>query len=151
MKIDPKFLRNVPGWEDAPVPLCFGGDYRALTFCCSPYYPLTFSDHCQRKKVLDELGMTEKEFVKIKREFSKEHGWDDKRVCFGSISYCCMRRGGCPGGRDHALVDRYGKNQGDGLTDEVLEQYFKLKKELAKKILEKVKNKDLVKELLDIL
>ena len=144
-------LRNVPGWEDAPVPLCFGGDLRALTFCCSPYYPLTFSSHCQRKNVLEKIGMTEKEFVKIKNEFSQEHGWDDKRVCFGSISYCCMRRGGCPSGRDHALIERYGKNPGDGLNDEILGKYFKLKKELAKKILEKAKNKDLVKDLLDIL
>ena len=115
------------------------------------YYPLTFSAHCQRKNVLDKLGMTEKEFVEIKREFSNEHGWDDKRVCFGSVSYCCMRRGGCPGGRDHVLIEKYGKNPNDGLTDEVLEPYFKLKKELAKKILQKVKKKELVKDLLDLL
>ncbi|MHA1785844.1 MAG: hypothetical protein ACTSVE_11690 [Candidatus Helarchaeota archaeon] len=151
MKLDPKLLRDVPGWKGAPVPLCYGGDYRALTFCCSPYYPLTFSAHCRRKSVLEEIGMTEKEFVEIKRQFSKENDWDDNRVCFGSLSYCCMRRGGCPGGRDHALIDRYGKNPEDGLTDEILEIYFSLKKELAKRILEKARRKDLVKDLLEML
>jgi len=150
--LNPKLIRNVPGWEDAPVPICFGGDYRALTFCCHPHYPLTFSSHCRRKEVLDEIGLTEKEFIQIKSEFSKEHGWDDKRVCFGSISYCCMRRGGCPGGRDHALIDRYGDgDKSVGLTDEVLEVYFGLKKVLAKKILEKARKKDLVKDFLDLL
>ncbi|NHI93879.1 MAG: methanogenesis marker 9 domain-containing protein [Candidatus Lokiarchaeota archaeon] len=150
MKINPQLLRNVPGWENAPVPICFGGDYRALTFCCHPHYPLTFSSHCKRKEILDEIGMTEKEYIKIKMEFSKKYGWDDERVCFGSISYCCMRRGGCPGGRDHALIERYGNHQKELLTDDVLEKYFKLKKELAKIILQKAKNKDLVKDYIDL-
>ncbi|MHA1402673.1 MAG: hypothetical protein ACTSSI_02835 [Candidatus Helarchaeota archaeon] len=141
-----EMIRNVPGWSTAPVPLCFGGDYRALTFCCHPAYPLTFSSHCKRKNVLSSLGITEEEFVKIKDEFADEYDlWDDS-VCFKSLSYCCMRRGGCPGNRDRVLIRKYGNGTERGLTDEILEKYFKMKKELAIRILKKARRQDLVEE-----
>lgn len=138
---DPNLIRNVPGWKNAPVPICFGGDVRALTFCCHPAYALTFSEHCMRKKALDKIGMSEKEYVKIKDEFSKEYELDDERVCFKSLSYCCMRRGGCPGERDNVLREKYGNGKS---WEEVLEKYFSIKKILSIRILEKAKNRNLV-------
>ncbi len=129
-------LRDLPGWRyNAPVPICMGGDYRALTFCCKPGHSLTFGYKCKRDKVLSEIGLSAKEFINIKETFSKDNNWDSDIVCFGSISYCCMRRGGCPK-RDFALKMRYPNLEGEQL----LEQYYKKKKELAKKILEKVTN-----------
>ena len=143
---DLKLIRNLPGWKNAPVPACFGGDIRALTWCCHPGYALTFSFHCKRKENLDKIGMTEEEFVKIKDEFSKEFDLDDPRVCFKSLSYCCMRRGGCPGERDNVLMEKFGKGKS---WDEVLKKYFSIKKILAIRILEKAKNKELVKPYLE--
>ncbi|MFX0141703.1 MAG: hypothetical protein ACFFDN_49150, partial [Candidatus Hodarchaeota archaeon] len=54
---------------------------------------------------------------------------------FGSISYCCMRRGGCPK-RDMALRIRYPTKS----DEEIMETYFKKKKELSARILEKIKD-----------
>lgn len=131
-----ELLRDLPGWErNAPVPICMGGDYRALTFCCKPGYSLTFAYKCLRDETLSELGMTAEEFTRIKEDFSKKNDWDSKHVCFGSISYCCMRRGGCPN-RDYALSLRYpGKSK-----VEIMKIYFQKKKELAKIILENVED-----------
>ena len=129
-------LRDLPGWEkDAPVPICMGGDYRALTFCCKPGFSLTFGFKCQRDEKLKEIGMDPEEFVRIKEEFSGENDWASDIVCFDSISYCCMRAGGCPR-RDVALVNRYtGMPMGD-----IMKLYFQKKKELSKKILECIKD-----------
>ncbi len=142
-------LRDLPGWEiNAPVPICMGGDYRALTFCCKPGFSLTFGFKCQRDDKLRELGIDPGEFVRIKEEFSEENEWESDYVCFNSISYCCMRRGGCPR-RDVVLVERY---PGIPLED-IMKIYFQKKKELSKKILESVNNqkgKDKVKELLEL-
>ena len=142
-------LRDLPGWEkNAPVPVCMGGDYRALTFCCKPGYSLTFGFKCMRDEKLQELGISTEEFIKIKEEFSKENDWDADITCFGSISYCCMRRGGCPR-RDVALVERY-----PGMPiNEIMELYFQKKKELSKRILERIRNqegKDRIKPYLDV-
>lgn len=136
VNLDKSKLRDLPGWErDAPVPICMGGDYRALTFCCKPGFSLTFGYKCRRDDVLLEIGMTQEEFIRIKEEFSKENNWDSDIPCFGSMSYCCMRAGGCPR-RDLALVERY-----PGMTiEEIMKTYFEKKKELAKKILESVKD-----------
>lgn len=142
-------IRDVPGWSMAPVPICFGGDYRALTFCCHPAYPLTFSTHCRRKLILDEIGMTEEEYIRIKDEFADEFDlWDDS-VCFKSLSYCCMRRGGCPGNRDSVLIKKYGNGTEDRLTDHILSQYFQMKKKLTLRILKRAKIQDLVKAYID--
>ena len=69
-------------------------------------------------------------------------------MCFGSISYCCMRRGGCPN-RDYALSLRYpGKS-----NEDMMKIYFQKKKELAKMILEAIddpEGKKKVKSLLDL-
>ncbi len=143
---DTRLIRKLNGWENAPVPICFGGDIRALTWCCHPAYALTFSSHCQRKKALDKIGMSEEEYVKIKDAFSKEFDLDDDRVCFKSLSYCCMRRGGCPGERDKVLKDKFSK---DKSFEEVLGIYFRIKKLLAIRILEKAKNQELVKPYLE--
>ncbi|MHA1232232.1 MAG: hypothetical protein ACTSPQ_16485 [Candidatus Helarchaeota archaeon] len=107
MKLDPKLIRDVPGWKNAPVPACYGGDYRSLTFCCHPNYTLTFSYKCMRDFLLKEIGLSKEEFIRIKDEFSKENNWDAPTVCFRSLSYCCMRRGGCPGDRDNVLKALY--------------------------------------------
>ncbi|MFX1366444.1 MAG: methanogenesis marker 9 domain-containing protein [Promethearchaeota archaeon] len=136
MKLNEDKIRDLPGWErNAPVPLCMGGDYRALTFCCKPGYSLTYIFKCKRDEVLNELGLSSEEFIKIKENFSKENNWDSEVVCFGSLSYCCMRRNGCPR-RDVALAERYPENT----MEEIMEIYFKKKKELSKIILECIKN-----------
>jgi len=96
VELDPDKLRDVPGWENAPIHICMEADYRGLTFCCKPGFSLTFGFKCKRDETLKELGITQEEFIKIKEEFSKDNDWDSDLVCFGSISYCCMRRGGCP-------------------------------------------------------
>jgi len=108
-------------------------DYRGLTFCCKPGHSLTFGFKCKRDQILDEIGMTSQEFIKIKEEFSKENQWNSDLVCFGSLSYCCMRRGGCPR-RDPALELRYPNKP----KEERMRLYFQKKKELAKRILEAV-------------
>lgn len=129
-------VRDIPGWEkNAPVPICMGGDYRALTFCCKPGYSLAFAFKCRRDEVLQELGLSAEKFIEIKEGFSKENEWDSDIVCFGSMSYCCMRRGGCPR-RDMALKLRYpNKNK-----EEIMKLYFEKKKELSKKILKSISN-----------
>ena len=58
-ELDKDKLRDLPGWEkNAPIPICMGGDYRALTFCCKPGYSLTFGYKCRRDKRLKELGIS---------------------------------------------------------------------------------------------
>jgi predicted metal-binding transcription factor (methanogenesis marker protein 9) len=134
VSLDKDKLRDLPGWENnAPVPICMGGDYRALTFCCKPGFSLTFGFKCSRDEKLSELGITHEEFIKLKEDFSKKNNWDSEYPCFGSISYCCMRAGGCPR-RDIALVERY-----PGMAlEEIMKIYFGKKKELARIILESV-------------
>ncbi len=129
-------VRNLPGWEKvAPIPLCMGGDYRALTFCCKPGYSLTYVLNCKRDEILNELGLSSEEFIRVKEEFSKENHWDSEIVCFGSLSYCCMRHNGCSR-RDLALVERYPEKT----LEEIMRIYFKKKKELSKRILECITN-----------
>jgi len=142
-------LRDLSGWEkNAPVPICMDGDYRALTFCCKPGSSLRYGFKFKRNEKLKEIGIDPEEFIRIKEEFSKENDWAADIVCFGSISYCCMRSGGCPR-RDVALVERY-----PGMPlEEIMKLYFQKKKELSKRILECINNqegKDKVKELLDL-
>ncbi|MFX0039637.1 MAG: methanogenesis marker 9 domain-containing protein [Candidatus Heimdallarchaeota archaeon] len=148
-ELNPDKLRDLPGWERvAPIPLCMGGDYRALTFCCRPGYALTFASKCKRDETLLELGLTPEEFVKIKEKFSKENNWNSELVCFGSLSYCCMRRDGCSK-RDLALSEKYPTKT----LEDIMEIYFKKKKELSKRILKCIKKKEgkkKVKYLLDL-
>ncbi len=142
MNFDDDKVRDLPGWEkNAPVPICMGGDYRALTFCCKPGYSLTFGFKCLRDRTLESLGIKSEEFIQIKESFSKENNWDSDIVCFGSISYCCMRRNGCPR-RDEALKKRYPTMS----REEFMKEYFSKKKELAKIILKSVKSKERKKE-----
>jgi len=147
--LDKDKLRDLPGWEkNAPVPICMGGDYRALTFCCKPGYSLTFGFKCKRDDKLQEIGIFPEEFIKIKEEFSKENDWSSDITCFGSIAYCCMRSGGCTK-RDVALVERYPEMA----IEDIMKLYFQKKKELSQRILEFVKetkNKEKVKELLNL-
>ena len=142
-------IRDLPGWKKiAPVPICMGGDFRALTFCCKPGFSLTYTFKCKRDETLKELGITPEKFMEIKEKFSKENDWDSDFVCFGSLSYCCMRRGGCPN-RNYALSLRYpGKS-----NEEMMIIYFQKKKELAKIILEAIQDpegKKKVKSYLDL-
>ncbi|MBD3185730.1 hypothetical protein GF325_02785 [Candidatus Bathyarchaeota archaeon] len=138
-----KLLRDVPGWKNAPVPACFGGDPRSLTFCCHPGYSLTFSFKCRRDELLAKCGLSKERFVEIKDKFSRVHGWEADTVCFKSFSYCCMRRGGCPGGRDHALQERYPNCE---TFDDVLAEYFSRKRQLALELLHACENKDDVQQ-----
>ncbi|MBN2151269.1 MAG: hypothetical protein JW839_07490 [Candidatus Lokiarchaeota archaeon] len=141
-----RLLRDLPGWPIAPVPACHGGDPRSLTFCCHPGHALTFAATCQRDAVLEKVGLSKADFVRLKDAFSKKHGWDDDRTCFGSLSYCCMRAGGCPGNRDLVLHEKYpGKS-----WEEIKTIYFSLKRELGLELLRSCKNKALVQPLIDI-
>jgi predicted metal-binding transcription factor (methanogenesis marker protein 9) len=145
VSIDQDKLRNLQGWKkNAPVPVCMGGDYRALTFCCKPGYSLTFGFKCKRDDTLRELNLSPEEFVKIKEKFSEENDWHSEIVCFGSISYCCMRRGGCPK-RDTALRIRYPTKS----DEEIMETYFKKKKELSQRILKSVENPEVKERIKD--
>jgi predicted metal-binding transcription factor (methanogenesis marker protein 9) len=146
VKLDQDKLRNVPGWNNAPIHICMDADYRGLTFCCKPGYSLTFAFKCKRDNILKELGISSKEFIKLKEDFSKENNWDSDLVCFGSLSYCCMRRGGCER-RDPALKLRYPNKT----KEEIMEIYFRKKKELAKRILEQVINHKVSKEVKELL
>jgi len=145
-EIDPEKIRQIPGWNNAPIHICMDADYRGLTFCCKPGHSLTFGFKCKRDLTLKELGLSPEEFIRIKEEFSKENDWDSEVVCFGSISYCCMRRGGCPR-RDIALSERYPNKP----LEEIMKIYFQKKKELSKRILECIEDpegKRKVKQLL---
>jgi len=150
LKLKEDKLRDIPGWpKDAPIPVCMGGDLRALTFCCKPGYSLTFGFKCQRDETLKKIGMTPKEFINIKDKFSEQNDWNSPITCFGSMSYCCMRQGGCPR-RDLALQQRY---RGKSMS-EIMKIYFAKKKELARVILENVKipkKKKEIKPYLDLL
>jgi predicted metal-binding transcription factor (methanogenesis marker protein 9) len=141
-ELDPDKLRDLPGWENAPIHICMDADYRGLTFCCKPGYSLTFAFKCKRDVVLKELGVSPEEFIKIKETFSKENNWDSDLVCFGSLSYCCMRRGGCPR-RDPALQKRYPNKS----KEEIMKIYYEKKKELSKRILESIKDTELKKKI----
>jgi len=148
VELDPDKLRDLPGWENAPIHICMDADYRGLTFCCKPGFSLTFGFKCKRDETLKELGISQEEFIKIKEEFSKDNDWESDLVCFGSISYCCMRRGGCPR-RDPALEKIYPEKT----KEEYMKIYYEKKKQLAKKILESVKdpqNKKKVRPYLDL-
>ena len=140
--LDQDKLRQLPGWKDAPIHICMDADYRGLTFCCKPGYSLTFAFKCKRDEVLKKLGITPEKFIKIKEDFSRENDWDSELVCFGSLSYCCMRRGGCER-RDPALRLRYP----DRTKDEIMEIYYRNKKELAKRILNAANNHEEKKEI----
>ena len=142
-----KMTRNLPGWKFAPVPICFGGDIRALAFCCHPHFNLTHGAICRRHEALKKIGLTEEEYVKIKDAFSKEHNWDDPRVCFKSVSYCCMRRNGCPGSRDFVLYEMYGDESTP--WEKIQLEYFSRKRLLCIEILKAAKNKELVKPFLE--
>jgi predicted metal-binding transcription factor (methanogenesis marker protein 9) len=133
--IDPEKLRDIPGWKDAPIHICMDADYRGLTFCCKPGYSLTFAFKCKRDETLEQLGISQEEFITIKEEFSKENNWDSKLTCFGSLSYCCMRKNGCSK-RDAALQKRYAEKS----RGEYMKIYYQKKKELSKIILTAVKN-----------
>ena len=131
--LDPDKLRDLPGWKGAPIHICMDADYRGLTFCCKPGYSLTFGYKCKRDEILDEINLSPEEFMRVKEEFSRENDWDSDIVCFGSMSYCCMRRGGCPR-RDLALIQRYPNKT----KEEIMEIYYKNKRELAIRILKAV-------------
>jgi len=146
--LDPEKLRDLPGWKDAPIHICMNADYRGLTFCCKPGYSLTFAFKCKRDEILEELGISQEEFIAIKETFSIKNDWDSELTCFGSLSYCCMRKNGCPR-RDAALEKRYPQKS----REEYMKTYYEKKKELAKIILEAIKDpkaKKRAKELLDL-
>ena len=146
--VDPEKLRDLPGWKDAPIHICMDADFRGLTFCCKPGYSLTVAFKCHRDDVLRQVGISQEEFITIKEDFSRENQWDSELTCFGSLSYCCMRKSGCPK-RDAALEKRYPQKS----REEYKKTYYEKKKELSRIILEAVKNpkaKKQVKKLLNL-
>jgi predicted metal-binding transcription factor (methanogenesis marker protein 9) len=146
--LDPEKLRDIPGWKDAPIHICMDADYRGLTFCCKPGHSLTFAFKCKRDETLKYLGISQENFISIKEKFSNNNDWNSELTCFGSISYCCMRRNGCPK-RDAALAKRYPQKS----REEYMKIYYLKKKELSKIILEAVKNPKVrseVKKLLEL-
>jgi len=94
--------------------------------------------------MLNTVGLSQKEFVEVKNKFSKDVGWDNEKVCFGSLSYCCLRKNGCPSWRDIVLRELYGPD-----FKKAFREYMLRKRVLAVKLLEKGKNKDLFKEYID--
>ncbi|MHA1898357.1 MAG: hypothetical protein ACTSU2_13265 [Promethearchaeota archaeon] len=143
-KIDARLLRDLPNWSGAPVPVCMGGDYRGLTWCCKPGYSLTFGYKCQRDRRLKEIGMDHELFILIKETFSRMNRWDSSYPCFGSLSYCCMRQSGCFR-RDPALKERYPNMS----WDEIYAEYVRLKRILANIILIFAENKERIISLVD--
>ena len=89
--------------------------------------------------------MSAEEFIRIKEEFSKKHNWDSDFTCYGSLSYCCMRQGGCYR-RDPGLAIRYPNMS----YPEILKEYYTLKKELAQLLLKNVKNQIAVKDFIEL-
>lgn len=144
---DEKNTRNLPGWKFAPVPICFGGDFRALAFCCHPHFSLTHSSICRRNATLKKIDLTEEEYIQIKDAFSKQHNWDDPRVCFKSLSYCCMRRDGCPNTRDYILYELYGGNSTPWPI--IQQEYFSRKRLLSIEILKSAGKKALLQPFLE--
>lgn len=138
-EVSEHFLRDLAHWEQAPVPICFHGDYRALTFCCKPGCGLNFASKCQRDTTLHEIGLPPEEFTRVKEEFSQEHSWDAPETCFGSLSYCCMRQGGCSR-RDLALTRVYPQLS----YTEALGEYYRLKRELAQRLLHRASNQKII-------
>lgn len=131
--MDSEKVRNVPGWEDAPVPVCFGGDVRALAFCCKYVHAMPPGYECRRDEKLAEIGLSVEKFIHIKEEFSQteDRDWHSDHVCWGSLAYCCLRTSGCRL-RDTALKEKYpGQDK-----DTVFEEYFSQKKILARRLLE---------------
>ena len=139
---DERNTRNLPGWKSAPIPICLGGDIRALAFCCHPHYDLTHSPICRRKAAIEKIGLTEDEYIQIKDAFSKRFDWGDPRVCFKSLAYCCMRRDGCPNTRDYVLYELYGDNSTP--WEKIQEAYFSRKRLLCIEILKAAKKKTIV-------
>jgi predicted metal-binding transcription factor (methanogenesis marker protein 9) len=137
-------LRDIPGWKNAPVPICMGGDYRALTWCCKPGFPLTFGFKCKRDQNLKEVGLTGEEFIRIKDTFSEKYDWNSDFTCYGSLSYCCMRQGGC-NRRDPGLIKRYPNLE----FPEAMKEYYSLKKELAQLLLKNAQNQEIVHDYLE--
>jgi len=125
-------IRNVPGWEDAPVPVCFGGDARALAFCCKYVHAMPPGYECTRDQKLAEIGLPADEFIKIKELFSQTEGreWHSDHVCYGSLAYCCLRTAGC-GLRDATLQE---KHPGQDM-ETVFAEYFSQKKILSQRLL----------------
>jgi len=95
------------------------------------------------KEMLKIVGLGVERYLEVKERFSKAAGWDSSEVCFGSLSYCCMRRRGCPY-RDTALARIY-----DHGYEHMLEEYFLRKRVLAVKLLEACSNQSLVKPYLE--
>lgn len=135
--MDSDKTRKMPGWEDAPIPVCYGGDARALAFCCKYIHPMPPGYECTRDEKLAEIGLSRERFIEIKEQFSRgnEPAWDAESTCYGSLAYCCMRSGGCVG-RDAALQKAY-----PGLDFEAaLNEYFSQKKKLAELITKAAEN-----------
>lgn len=122
-------IRNVPGWGNAPIPVCYGGDARALAFCCKYVHAMPPGYECTRDEKLAEIGLSPERFIEIKEEFSQGNVWTAEDTCYGSLAYCCMRSSGCVG-RDAALLKAYPNLD----FEAALKEYFYQKKKLAELI-----------------
>jgi predicted metal-binding transcription factor (methanogenesis marker protein 9) len=97
-----------------------------------------------RDQRLAEIGLTPEEFVQLKEEFSILNRWEGSMCCFGSLAYCCMRQGGCSR-RDIDLVRRYPNKE----RGEIMAEYFRLKRQLARILLTHAKNQEKVQDFIE--
>ncbi|MBN2094526.1 MAG: hypothetical protein JW727_00610 [Candidatus Aenigmarchaeota archaeon] len=143
-------LRDFPGWSEAPIPFChdfarndpnYRIDPRAAAWCCKRHEK--GKSLCVRDEMLEKMGLTPEEFVKLKEDFSREAGLDAE-TCYGSLAYCCARN--CPiRNRGVSLAEAF-----KGLPEEKrMEEYHRLKKALAARILRAAKNKELVEPFIE--
>jgi TIM-barrel protein len=110
------------GWYNAPKQLCRGGDIRALTFCCLPV------KDCPLLPTLSKLGLSQEEYVTIKKEAVKGTSLEDgPYTCFGSLVWCCKVSSPCLL-RD-ATLDQMGISK---------KEYMQRKRELSRAIIDRV-------------
>ncbi|MDR0768157.1 MAG: methanogenesis marker 9 domain-containing protein [Methanosarcinales archaeon] len=132
---DPEFIPHLvkkiteyqqeTGWYNTPKHVCKRGDNRSLAFCCPPV------KYCGLLKKIDEVGLTNEEFVQLKQDAVKGTPLEGgKDTCFGSLVWCCKGTKSCFY-RDEALSD-LGISQVD---------YMKMKRELSEKILDAIDEK----------
>lgn len=112
------------GWYNAPKHICRGGDLRALAFCCPPL------NECPLRRTLKEFGISEKEYIFLKKSFAELHGIEDDRItCFGNIVWCCKITKRCSR-RDEVLRS----------MDMSPLDYMRMKKELSEFLLRCLKD-----------
>ncbi|WNY24571.1 methanogenesis marker 9 domain-containing protein [Methanolapillus millepedarum] len=119
------------GWYNTPKHICKHGDNRGLAFCCPPV------KYCRLSSKIEEVGFSPKEFTALKLEFARgtplEKG---DGTCFGSLVWCCKVTKPC--------YFRDGAMENINLSGD---EYMRLKRELSEKLLDKIDEKNTLKEM----